>query len=400
MSINDRTFKPAAALEWSEWLRRSLIWGTHLGLFLVSGATAFLLRFDFSIPASESRDLLFGLAVWLIVKSAVFRWLELDRGWWRVVSIDDVMRISFGNFTGALASFLVIQYFGPPGFPRTIYVLDLVVCFLATSGVRVLVRILRETVHQGSSEGEKYTLIYGAGVAGMSLLREIRANPKLSYAICGFVDDDQRKAQLVIQGVRVLGTGADLSKLVTKHRIEVVLVAVPAATGSEMTRILRLCQGAGVTYKTTPGLGEIIEGSSLAYQIRDVAVEDLLGRNPVRLEEDQIRGTLEGKVVLVTGAAGSIGSELCRQIARFHPPGIVGFEIAESPLFEIDREMRRAFPGISFYPEIGSIQNPARLDEVLRQYSPSVVYHAAAYKHVPMMEAHVFEAIENNVFGT
>src|ERR1039457_4865622 len=157
MSINDRIQMLAVALEWREWLRRSLIWGTHLGLFLVSGATAFLLRFDFSIPASESRDLLFGLAVWLIVKSAVFRWLELDRGWWRFVSIDDVMRISLGNFTASLASFLVIGCFGPPGFPRTIYFLDLVVCFLATSGVRVFVRILRETLYQGGSEGEKRT---------------------------------------------------------------------------------------------------------------------------------------------------------------------------------------------------------------------------------------------------
>jgi FlaA1/EpsC-like NDP-sugar epimerase len=147
-------------------------------------------------------------------------------------------------------------------------------------------------------------------------------------------------------------------------------------------------------------LDEVIAERGLAGQIREVAVEDLLGRKPVRLEANQIRSTLEGRVVLVTGAAGSIGSELCRQIARFHPAGIVGFEIGESPLFEIDREMHLAFPETPFYPEIGSIQNRARLDEVFRQYFPAVVYHAAAYKHVPMMEAHVFEAIENNVFGT
>jgi FlaA1/EpsC-like NDP-sugar epimerase len=167
-----------------------------------------------------------------------------------------------------------------------------------------------------------------------------------------------------------------------------------------MTAILNRCHQAGICYKTIPGLAEIIEGNGLASQIRDVAVEDLLGRNPVRLEEDAIRCALQSKVVLVTGAAGSIGSELCRQIARFGPAGIVGFEIAESPLFEIDREMRQAFPQIPFYPEIGNIRNRARLDEVLRRYSPSVVFHAAAYKHVPLMEAHVFEAIENNVFGT
>jgi FlaA1/EpsC-like NDP-sugar epimerase len=155
-----------------------------------------------------------------------------------------------------------------------------------------------------------------------------------------------------------------------------------------------------VACQTIPGLGDIIEGSGLSGQIREVAVEDLLGRTPVRLQENSIRSTLEGKMVLVTGAAGSIGSELCRQIARFRPMGIVGFEIAESPLFEIDREMRQLFPAVPFYPEIGSIQDRTRLDEVFSQYRPAVVYHAAAYKHVPLMETHVFQAIENNVFGT
>jgi FlaA1/EpsC-like NDP-sugar epimerase len=167
-----------------------------------------------------------------------------------------------------------------------------------------------------------------------------------------------------------------------------------------MTRILELCHAAGAECKTVPGLGEIIENPGLIGQIREVAVEDLLGRIPIHLEEGQIRCALEGKVILVTGAAGSIGSELCRQIAHFHPAGIVGFDIAESPLFEIDREMRQAFPTVPFHPEIGSIQNRSRLDDVLRLYRPLVVYHAAAYKHVPLMEAHVFEAIENNVFGT
>jgi FlaA1/EpsC-like NDP-sugar epimerase len=163
---------------------------------------------------------------------------------------------------------------------------------------------------------------------------------------------------------------------------------------------MEMCYATGAEIKTVPGLCDVIEGNGLAGQIREVAVEDLLGRVPVHLEESQIRGTLEGKVVLVTGAAGSIGSELCRQIARFCPAGIVGFEIAETPLFEIDSEMRKTFPQVPFYPEVGSIQNRARLDDVLRQYQPSVVYHAAAYKHVPLMEAHVFEAVENNVFGT
>jgi FlaA1/EpsC-like NDP-sugar epimerase len=167
-----------------------------------------------------------------------------------------------------------------------------------------------------------------------------------------------------------------------------------------MTRILELCHAANVECKTVPGLGEIIEGNALAGQMREVAVEDLLGRTPVRLEEQLIRDRIAGKVIMVTGAAGSIGSELCRQIARFQPAGIIGFEMAESPLFEVDREMKETFPNVPFYPEIGSVQNRVRLDEVMSQYRPTVVYHAAAYKHVPLMETHVFEAVENNVLGT
>ena len=400
MSSNKTILELTHFLKWREGFRRPVVWGTHLGVFLVSGTAAFLLRFDFNIPRSEFRDLLFGLVVWLIVKSAVFRWLGLDRGWWRFVSIDDVARISLANFVASLASFAIIWSFGPPGFPRSIYCLDCVVCFLGTSGVRVLVRVLREIYRAGGGEDEKQIFIYGAGAAGVSLLREIRANPKLSYAVQGFIDDDKRKARLVIQGTKVLGTGADLPRLVRRHRIEMVLITVPTATGTEMTRILRFCQETGVTYKTVPGLVDMIEGADLARQIRDVAVEDLLGRNPVHLEKEQIRRAIGGKVVLVTGAAGSIGSELCRQMARCNPAGIVGFDIAESALFEIDREMHHSFPDVPFFPEIGSIQNRSRLEEVLHEYSPSVVYHAAAYKHVPLMEAHVFEAIRNNVFGT
>jgi FlaA1/EpsC-like NDP-sugar epimerase len=161
-----------------------------------------------------------------------------------------------------------------------------------------------------------------------------------------------------------------------------------------------MCHSVNIDCKTVPGLSEIIENHGLAGQVREVAVEDLLGRNPIRLEERQIRSSIKGKVVLVTGAAGSIGSEICRQIARFEPAGIVGFDNAESPLFDIDQEMRQSFPEVSFYPEIGSIQNRARLDEVFFRYKPLSLYHAAAYKHVPLMESHVFEAVENNVFGT
>lgn len=383
-------------------IHRLVIWLANAGIFAFSGVAAFLLRFDLiRLPSDQIGHLVYGVSIWVVVKTVVFRLCCLDRGWWRFVSIRDLFRIAAGNALASAGSTVVILLVAPSGFPRSIYVLDFLICFLATAGIRVLTRILVESAALNGRNGfGKRVLIYGAGTAGLMLLRELRSNPAIEYNVCGFVDDHPRKKGVLIQGVTVLGSGAELKVVVEKHRIDEVLIAAPSASGQEMTRIMSCCFDAGIRCRTVPALAEIIEGNALTHQIRDVAVEDLLGRNPVRLEADQISSKLEGKMVLVTGAAGSIGSELCRQIARFGPAAIVGFEIGESPLFELDREMRRAYPATPFYPEIGSIQNRERLDEVLGQYSPSVVYHAAAYKHVPMMEAHVFEAIENNVFGT
>jgi FlaA1/EpsC-like NDP-sugar epimerase len=363
---------------------------------------AFLLRFDLSLPLVYRIYLAYALPIWIVVKIAVFHVSNLDRGLWRYLTVADLVRIAIGNLIASVASCILILFIAPPGFPRSIYALDLMICFLATSGLRLMLRVMLEVTSNTRSTGvaQKNVLIYGAGDAGITLLREIRNNPRLSYLVMGFLDDRPDKKGLRLAGVPVLGGGNEVKSLVTRYNIQTILIAIPSATGTEMTRILAECHAAGAECKTVPGLAEMIEGRGLSGQIRDVAVDDLLGRIPVRLGESQIRSTLEGEVILVTGAAGSIGSELCRQIARFHPAEIIGFEIAESPLFEIDREMHQTFPQVPFHPEIGSIQNRARLDDVLRQYKPSVIYHAAAYKHVPLMEAHVFEAIENNIFGT
>jgi FlaA1/EpsC-like NDP-sugar epimerase len=370
-------------------------------VFALCIIAAFLLRFEFTIPNSHLKYLYWALLVWVPVKLIIFRLLNLDHGWWRFVSIHDLVRLAFGNLLGSVLGAALILSFAPAGFPRSLYILDMLLCFLATAGQRASVRILLDSLGRGADYALGTRIfIYGAGTAGVTLLREIRSNSRLRYAVCGFIDDNPHKRGVAIQGIKVLGSGIDLPRLIPRHRISEILIALPSVTGGEMVRILNNCHEAGIKCRTVPALAKMIESNGLATQIREVAVEDLLGRTPVHLNENQIRGTLEGKVVLVTGAAGSIGSELCRQIAGFRPAAIVGFEIAESPLFEIDREMRHNFPQTPFYPEIGSIQNRSRIDEVLRKYSPSIIYHAAAYKHVPMMEAHVFEAIENNVFGT
>jgi FlaA1/EpsC-like NDP-sugar epimerase len=234
----------------------------------------------------------------------------------------------------------------------------------------------------------------------LALLWEIEENDSLMYDVIGLVDDDPAKASLMLRGKRVLGAGENLAALALEHAIKKVLIAIPSATGAQMARILRFALDAGVEYKMAPGLGDVVENAGLGKQLKDVAVEDLLGRKPVHLDQSGIRERIQGKVVMVTGAAGSIGSELCRQIACYNPLALVGFDMAETPLFLLDRELRKSFPHLAFHVEIGSITQPGALRRAIESYHPSILYHAAAYKHVPMMEKHVFAAVENNVFGT
>jgi FlaA1/EpsC-like NDP-sugar epimerase len=372
---------------------------SQCSLFALAGTVAFLLRFDFSLPDRDLLYMAFAIPVWVVVKGVIFHLVALDRGGWRYVSTPDIARLALGNLSGSIISLLLIMFLAPGGFPRSVYVLDLLVSCLATAGVRLATRLLLNSSGR-PAPGRKRIVIYGAGKAGVTLFSEIRGNPRLGYDVRGFIDDDTQKVGQIIQGVPVLGVGGDLTAIAAKHALEEVLIAMHSAPGSCITSVLRSCHDAGLRCRTIPSLAEVIENRALTPQIRDVAVEDLLGRSPVLLDEHAIRETLGDQVVMVTGAAGSIGSELCRQIARFGPCKIVGYEVAETPLFEIDRELRKTFPKLDFRPEIGSVQNRCRLDEVLRRHHPSVIYHAAAYKHVPLMENHLFEAVENNILGT
>lgn len=383
------------------YLNRLAILVLHVVLVLSSGVSAFLLRFDLTVPDSYLPHLRAALSLWLLTKIPILELFGLSRRLWRYVSILDIAWIGLANLLGSILGTIGILLFAPRGFPRSIYALDFLLCFLLTLGARVAVRMITEIgvrVNQGGSG--KLAFIYGAGSAGQAILREIRSNPRVGYSVCGFIDDNPKLVGSSIYGVPVVGSMSDLKKQIERHAVQEVLIAIPSATGPQMTAIVQACRTAGAVCKTVPGLAEVIEQGGLTKQIRDVAVEDVLGRVPVRLDVEQIRSKLQNAVILVTGAAGSIGSELCRQIARFQPRAIVGFEIGEGALFWLDREMRVSFPNVSFCPEIGSVQNAQRLSEVFSKYSPSIVYHAAAYKHVPMMELHPFEAIQNNVFGT
>jgi FlaA1/EpsC-like NDP-sugar epimerase len=371
--------------------------------FAVSGFFAFELRFDFLLPANYLQPMVVALGIWITAKSAAFIAAKLDRGGWRYTSAQDAVRIALANLAGSvIGGSAIVFLLGPWGIPRSIFIVDWMLSCLLTLGSRLVVRVLF-TTHRylGGAEGDRTRiLIYGAGSSGVALLREIQQNDALLFDVIGLIDDDLSKARLILLGKRVLGTGNDLGALVRKHSVEKVFIAIPSASGAQMMRILKLATDAKVEYKTVPSLGELIQGTELGKQIREVAVEDLLGRKPVQLDQEKIRERVEGRVVMVTGAAGSIGSEICRQLVKFNPLALVGFDEAETPLFHLDREMARRFPDVAFYPEIGSITNREALKRVMERYQPSILYHAAAYKHVPMMERHVFSAVETNVFGT
>ncbi|HWR51664.1 MAG TPA: nucleoside-diphosphate sugar epimerase/dehydratase [Bryobacteraceae bacterium] len=380
---------------------RPIALAVQLALIVAAGTLAFLLRFELEIPAAYRRHWQTALIVWALAKSLVFALAGLNRDWWRFACIYDLKRLAAGNLVGTLVSVAIILRVAPAGFPRSIYLLDLVLCFVVTLGARVAVRVIADfPTLNGNTQGKERTLIYGAGNAGVSLLDEIRQNPSLGYEIVGFADDDPQKAHLLIHGTKVLCSGASLGSTAKRHLIDTVLIAIPSASGAQIGDVLRRCHESGVSFKTIPSLGEVIVGRGLVTQIREVAAQDLLGRTPVRVAEAGIREKIHNRVVAVTGAAGSIGSELCRQIARFGPRSVIAYDIAETPLFELELEMKANFPAVPFCPEIGSIQNARRIREVLEHHRPSIVYHAAAYKHVPMMEGHIFEAVENNVLGT
>ena len=371
----------------------------QLCLFVASGVTAFLLRFDFALPEPMLGALRTGVCVWAIAKVGAFHCLGLGRGMWRYFAAPDVARVGAANVIGSTAASAAILAAWPHPFPRSVLVIDFLISLLLTMGVRAATRLLLEGPSHARAPEQRRVFIYGAGAAGALLLSETRSSASRYPAVCGFIDDDRDKRGMLINCVPVRGGGEDLARLVRAHGAREVLIAIPSATGEQMSRIIRRCREAGASFRTMPAIAEMVSGRAIAPQIRDVAVEDLLGRGPVELDRRLIGEKLRGGAALVTGAAGSIGSELCRQIAGFRPASLVALDSSETGLFHLEREIRARFPGVAFHAEIGNIQNRQRLREVFARRAPRVVYHAAAYKHVPMMESHAFEAVENNVAG-
>jgi FlaA1/EpsC-like NDP-sugar epimerase len=369
-------------------------------LFIATYYMAFSLRLDFSLD-TKSRLAFFRSLPWvLVIKLIVFAAFGLLKGWWRYVGMNDVIDITKASvISGAvLYGAFWVGVWPRPGYPRSVIFIDLLLTILCIGGARVTARFYAETVH--SCVARKETLIVGAGVAGSTIMRELKQNPNLDYKPIGFVDDDKSKLGIKIHGKRVLGLTRDIGRLVATHNVECVLIAIPSANGEKIDEIVGRCSESKVEFKILNGIGKRIEGEPRINHLRQVRLEDLLGREPVRLDLSNIEMKLRAQSVLITGAGGSIGSELARQVAKFHPAKIVLFERSENDLFRLCCELQRNFPRLNYVAVVGDILDVSHLREVFSAHRPHSVFHAAAYKHVPMMETNCFQAVTNNVFGT
>src|SRR5215472_13666341 len=372
--------------------------GIAAGSYVVSVA----LRFDLSLPPDVVPLLLSTLPTLVLCKALGFWIAGLFSGWWRHVSLHDVVDIVRGNALGSLL-FLLAIVFGPglDGFPRSVFVIDLVICTIVMAGIRVGVRVIRERNTRSEIRCiDTLVLIVGAGSTGIRLLEEIESRARRGMAVLGFVDDDPSKQGARIAGAKVLGTIDDLPRLLGTREVHEVLVAIPSAPGAVMRRIAQHCAEARVRHRVVPSLAELVEGRVMFTQVRDVKLDDLLAREPVRFDLPQVRSLIADRTVLVTGAAGSIGSELCRQVAAQGPARLVLFDRHENGMFLLQGELRDRFPAVHLEPVLGDILLEDQLDAVFSRFRPEVVFHAAAYKHVSMAERNPLEAVRNNVLGT
>jgi FlaA1/EpsC-like NDP-sugar epimerase len=381
--------------------RRAIVFLYDTALVGLSLTLAFLLRFDFSIPADQTQLFWQCLLVMMLVKPLVFALIGFYQSIWGYASLQDGVEILKGV---TLASFLTVfcivflRQFAP--IPRSIFLLDWFFLLFLIAASRLAWRIYRENFKISRNRSGQRTLIVGAGAAGSLLLKEICRDSKSSFNVIGFVDDDPDKRGMKLHGVPVLGTTKILSTLIRFNEIEEVIIAMPSADGKSIRIIMDSCKNANANFKTLPSIGDLIDGTLSISQIKNVEIEDLLGRDPVVMDKKLIGGYLTAKRVLVTGAAGSIGSEICRQIARFSPAKLILLDQAETPLYEIEKELVEFFPHLPILPLISDVRDAALVEAAFEEFAPEVVFHAAAYKHVPMMEYNPAQAVLNNVFGS
>ncbi|MBN2062435.1 MAG: polysaccharide biosynthesis protein [Deltaproteobacteria bacterium] len=375
-----------------------------------------LLRYNFYLSQETLSTLQRILPLIVIVKILCLYLFDLYQGMWRYTSLTDLFSILKATTLASLVIIMLtlfVHRFG--GFSRSVYIIDWGLTLFLIAGSRLAIRLyfwlgvgdqsaglLRGSFPSSflSNHKGKRLLIIGAGDCGEKISREIHDNPSLGYSVMGFIDDDSVKTGRRIHGIPILGDRNQIRTFSEQLDIKELLIAMPSVSSKDMREIVSLCGESGIPFKTVPGMGEIIDGRVSVKAIRDVSYRDLLGREPVILDETRIAGYLKGKRILITGAGGSIGSELCRQVCRFSPETVILYERAESPLYDIELELKDGFPHIKIAQKLADILDPVQLEKAFEEESPQVVFHAAAYKHVPMLEMNPWEAISNNVIGT
>jgi FlaA1/EpsC-like NDP-sugar epimerase len=378
-------------------------------IFVLALVAAYLIRFESAMSLDDIWQLR-KMLLWIVpLKLFVFFGLGLYRGMWRFTSVRDFWRLAQACFVSMLLIMAIVLFiYRFSGFSRAVFILDGGLTFFLAGGLRMAIRLYfaSQTRNQGIAFSfprlthRKRVLIVGAGAAGEKILREIFENYQINYEVVGFVDDDPVKQSRSIHGVLILGRIDGMPEIIAKRDIEEVLIAIPSASGEDMRRIIDICKGCNIFYKTLPGIGEIIDGRVSVKVLRDVRYEDLLGRPPVQLDITGIRSYLDGRTILITGCGGSIGSELCRQVIKYQPHSLILVDASEANLFHIQMELQHELYYQNCTTILGHVQDRGLMTSVFQKFRPQVVFHAAAYKHVPMLEKNPWEAVTNNIVGS
>ena len=372
-------------------------------LINLSAFLALYIRFEFDFRQLYATTFLRDMLIYAGINSActilIFHILKLYNSLWEFASVSELVRITLGCFFSAvfyMVGMFMLHLTVPRSFPA-IYML--ILCLLC-GALRLSYRCVRRTRAGLRSEGEKRTMLIGGGQAGAIALREFQTSPRSENKVVCIIDDAPNKVGSYLGGVKIVGGRSAIARMAEKYDIDEIILAIPSASRQEKLQILNYCHNTSCTLRTLPGICQLANGEVRIEQIREVDIEDLLGRETVKIDLDEVAAYITGKTVLVTGGGGSIGSELCRQAAAQRPERLIIFDIYENNAYDIQMELRRTHPELDLVVLIGSVRDRARVMQVFDRYRPDLVCHAAAHKHVPLMETSPFEAIKNNVFGT